>query len=175
MVDALVDLYAVVYAESPYSEGPDQVARFRHGIPDDTTRDGFELVVAADETGTVVGAAYGWTMPTGKWWSRATTAGPVHVVAADKLAVMEWLVHPGHRGRGIGAGLMRRLLADRRERWATLASDPRSAARRMYERAGWVQVGESTLPWGAPMHLLAIEIKKLCQDRQLIDTLKYVE
>ena len=103
----------------------------------------------------LVGAAYGWTMPAGVWWSRADNDPPPEIEAADKFAVMEWIVHPDRRGEGIGAELMRRLLADRPEPWATLASDPRSAARAIYGRNGWAQVATSRLPWGPPMDLLA--------------------
>lgn len=55
---ALVRLYAVVYAEPPYAEGPEQVAGFANGLPDETRRDGFTLVVAEDGE-VLVGAAYG--------------------------------------------------------------------------------------------------------------------
>lgn len=157
LLPALVDLYAVVYAEPPYGEGPEQVRRFADGLPDEAARPGFRLVVAEDGSG-LVGAAYGWTMPAGRWWSQADSEPSADILRADKLAVMEWMVRPSRRGEGIGAGLMRRLLADRPERWATLASDPRSAARRMYERAGWRQVARSTLPWGPAMDVLVLRL-----------------
>ena len=156
--DALTDLYAVVYAEPPYQEGPEQVARFADGLPGEARRTGFTAVTATvgDE---FVGAVYGWTMPAGTWWSRTDGPPPEDVKAVDKLAVVEWMVRPDHRGLGLGAGLMQRLLDGRLEAWATLASDPRSAARAIYERAGWQQVGTSTLPWGPPMHLLVLPLR----------------
>ena len=156
-VDALAGLYAVVYTEPPYEEGPEQVARFRNGLAEEARRPGFTAVLATVGN-ELVGAAYGWTMPAGTWWSRADNPAPEDIKAVDKLAVMEWIVHPEHRGRGVGAELMQRLLADRPEPWATLASDPRSAARDMYGRAGWQQVGTSTLPWGPPMDLLVLPL-----------------
>lgn len=154
---ALVDLYAVVYAEPPYEEGPEQVERFRASLPDETARAGFTLITAEDD-GPLVGAAYGWTMPAGSWWSRADQQPPAVVHDADKLAVMEWIVHPDRRAEGIGAELIHRLLEDRPEQYATLASDPRSAARRMYERAGWRQVARSKLSWGPAMDLLVLDL-----------------
>ncbi|MET8279172.1 hypothetical protein [Micromonospora sp. NPDC005174] len=63
---ALVRLYAVVYAEPPYAEGPDQVAAFAAALPAEPRRPGFALVVAHD-AGDLVGAAYGWTMTAGRW------------------------------------------------------------------------------------------------------------
>ncbi|MEV6695289.1 GNAT family N-acetyltransferase [Micromonospora sp. NPDC051196] len=156
--DALENLYAIVYAEPPYSEGPEQVARFREDLPEETTRPGFSLITATDGT-LLLGAAYGWTMATGTWWSRATVDPPPEIHEADKFAVMEWMVHPSHRGKGIGAELMRRLLAGRSEQYATLASNPASAARRMYERAGWQQLGTSALSWGPTMDLLVLPLQ----------------
>ncbi|MFC3500044.1 GNAT family N-acetyltransferase [Micromonospora krabiensis] len=157
LIDALAELYAIVYAEPPYCEGPEQVARFREGLPDEATRPGFTLAAAHDRD-RLVGAAYGWTMPAGTWWSRADGEPPADVREAAKLAVMEWIVHPARRSEGIGAELMRRLLADRPERYATLASDPRSHARQVYARNGWRQVGTSALPWGPPMDLLVLDL-----------------
>lgn len=67
---------------------------------------------------------------------------------------MGWIVHPYRQEQGIGAAFMSRLLRDRPEPWATLASDPRSAAHGMYAKAGWQHVGASHLPWGPLMDLL---------------------
>ena len=157
LMPALIDLYAVVYAEPPYEEGPEQVDRFRTSLPDETARDGFTLITADDKQ--LVGAAYGWTMPAGTWWHRADQQPPPAVHGAAKLAVMEWIVHPDRRAEGIGGELIIRLLKDRPERYATLASDPRSAARGMYERAGWHQVARSRLSWGPAMDLLVLDIR----------------
>lgn len=157
LLNDLADLYAVVYAEPPYEEGPEQVERFREHVAGDTGRDGFRLVVATDDA-VVVGAAYGWTMAAGVWWSRADTDPPAELTDAPKFAVMEWIVHPNHRRRGIGADLMRALLEQRPEPVATLASDPRSTARTIYGRTGWQQVGTSTLPWGPPMDILVLPL-----------------
>ncbi|MGC4866393.1 GNAT family N-acetyltransferase [Micromonospora sp. DT53] len=153
----LVDLYECVYAEPPYEEGPDQVARFGDRLPEEADRPGFVLVTVTVDS-SLVGAAYGWTMSAGDWWSRADADPPAEIRAAAKLAVMEWIVHPQRRSEGVGAELMRRLLADRPERYATLASDPRSRARKVYARNGWRQVGASVLPWGPPMDLLVLDL-----------------
>ncbi|MEV0214317.1 GNAT family N-acetyltransferase [Micromonospora sp. NPDC050695] len=154
---ALVDLYALVYAEPPYGEGPEQVAGFADGLPGEAARPGFTLV-AADDAGTLVGAAYGWTMPAGRWWTRADREPPAELLNVDKFAVMEWIVHSGRRGEGIGSELMRRLLDGRPEPYATLASNPLAAARRVYERAGWQQVAGSHMPDGTPMDLLILTL-----------------
>ncbi|MEG3633862.1 GNAT family N-acetyltransferase [Micromonospora palythoicola] len=156
-VEALADLYAVVYAEPPYEEGPNEVAGFRDGLPEQAEREGFTLHTA-HQGDVLTGAAYGWTMPAGAWWRNADRNPPTDLHAADKLAVMEWIVHPRFRRRGVGAELMRRLLDGRPEPVATLAANPESAARGMYERAGWMQVAKSTLPWGTPMDVLVLRL-----------------
>ncbi|MET0491567.1 MAG: GNAT family N-acetyltransferase [Actinoplanes sp.] len=77
-----------------------------------------------------------------------------------QLAVMEWIVHPQRRAEGIGSELMRRLLQDRHEPYATLAADPRAPARGMYERSGWRRVARSKLAWGPAMDLLVLETSR---------------
>jgi GNAT superfamily N-acetyltransferase len=154
---ALVRLYAVVYAEPPYGEGPERVAAFAATLPGEARQPGFALV-AAEDVGGLVGAAYGWTMPAGRWWTRADTEPPADLRAAEKFAVMEWVVRPDRRGTGIGAELMRRLLDGRPERWATLSSNPAAPARAIYQRAGWQWVGGSAMPDGTPMHLLVLRL-----------------
>lgn len=157
LFDAITGLYEIVYAEPPYVEGPEQVARFREALLAEAVRPGFTLVTAEDD-GQTVAAAYGWTMPAGTWWSRTATQPPTRVRDTDKFALMEWMVHPARRGEGIGVGVMQRILAGRPERYATLAADPRSHARRLYERSGWRQVGGSALPWGPRMDLLVLNL-----------------
>ena len=148
-----------MYAEPPYEEGPEQFGQFREMLLDQLERAGFALVTAHDRE-QLVGAVYGWTMIAGTWWSQAEDEPPSTIKNTDKFAVMEWLVHPAYRKHGIGGNLMDRLLGSRHERYATLASDPRSAARQIYKRAGWLQVGRSKLPWGPKMDLLALELNQ---------------
>ncbi|WP_250002120.1 GNAT family N-acetyltransferase [Actinoplanes sp. M2I2] len=157
LLQDLVDLYAAVYSEPPYQEGPAEVERFRTTLPAELDRPGFRLISAHDDQD-LVGAAYGWTMTAGTWWSRADESPPASLRDVDKLAVMEWIVRPSHRGQGIGNNLLDRLITQRPEDFATLNSDPRSVARKIYERSGWRQVARSTLPWGPPMDILVLDI-----------------
>jgi ribosomal protein S18 acetylase RimI-like enzyme len=152
----LGDLYEAVYSEPPYRESPEEVEGFRKRIPEESARRGFSLI-AAEEGGRLIGAAYGWTMSAGKWWSRADQEPPIEIRDADKFAVMEWIVHPDRRRERIGSRLIYQLLTDRPESYATLASDPRSAAREIYRKFGWRQVAQSVLPWGPEMDILVIK------------------
>jgi hypothetical protein len=154
----LVELYAAVYSEPPYDEGPEQVERFAKIFPEETIRPGFGLIEARLD-GLLIGSSYGWTMESGEWFASASGEPPQEIKDAPKLAVMEWIVHPTHLRRGIGRCLMVQLLANRPEPWAVLASDPRSEAREIYGRAGWLLVGTSKLSWGPEMDLLALPLR----------------
>lgn len=142
-LDALAELYAAAFAESPYNEGPEHVERFRERFPDESKRPGFALVRAVDNEGRLVGLAYGWTMPAGRWWTRASVEPLAYLLDVDKFAIMEWAVHPNRRGRGIGQQLMKRLLADRPEPYATLSANPAAAANGIYRRWGWKPAGRT--------------------------------
>lgn len=67
-------------------------------------------------------------------------------IVADEVHVLNVAVHPRHRGRGLGAALMRQVLdeARRREIQAVTLEVRRSneAGRRLYESFGFEQVGE---------------------------------
>ena len=67
------------------------------------------------------------------------------LVAAGEAHVMTVAVAAGARRRGVGVGLVRALLAEVRERGATAATlevrESNEAARRLYERLGFVSHG----------------------------------
>ncbi|WP_249714038.1 GNAT family N-acetyltransferase [Rhizomonospora bruguierae] len=157
LTENFVRLYAVVYAEPPYEEGPEMVDKFARSLTEEMNRPGFTLVDAM-EGERVVGVAYGWTMPAGRWWSNAEDDPPEHLRDAPKFAVMEWMVHPDMRGRAVGRRLIVDLLSGRPEPWAVLASNPRAAARGMYARSGWSLCGRLNPSWGPPMDALALPL-----------------
>lgn len=138
--DEAAELYAVVFAEPPYNEGPEMAEGFRRAFKREVKRDGFAFIAARDGD-QLTGMAYGYTMPPGEWWRNAEPDPPAEIRDAPKLAVMEWAVHPAHRGHGIGRRLMDALLADRPEPWATLNVNPAAAARDIYLAAGWSSCG----------------------------------
>jgi GNAT superfamily N-acetyltransferase len=157
-VDAIRDLYAEVFAEPPYCEGPEDVARFVEHLADETTRDGFALTQAMDGP-LLVGVAYGWTMPPGRWFRSPAGAPPPEIVDVPHFAIMEWMVRASHRGAGVGRRLLDLLLEGRPEPWAVLAANPQAPARRVYERLGWRMVGASQPDGGRPgMDTLALPL-----------------
>jgi GNAT superfamily N-acetyltransferase len=141
VTDEIRDLYATVYAEPPYNEGPEHVRQFGRWWKEHLDQVGFTLATARDGN-RLVGAVYGHTMPPGKWMEPDADEPPAELREAKKLFVVEWMVLPGHRGRGVGRRLLAMLLADRSEPYAVLAANPAAPARRLYERMGWQQHGQ---------------------------------
>lgn len=130
------DLYAEVYAEPPYHEGPDDVAAFSSRFAQHTRDRGFALAAAYDGT-RLVGLAYVATLEAGRWWRGATEAPPADVQAVDKAALYELAVRSAYRGRGLAHRLADTVLSDRPERWAVLLVNPTAPARAIYQRWGW--------------------------------------
>ncbi|WBB94159.1 GNAT family N-acetyltransferase [Verrucosispora sp. WMMC514] len=141
MTDEIRDLYAVVYAEPPYCEGPEHVRQFGRWWSDHLRQPGFTLATARD-AGRLVGAVYGHTMPPGDWMEPDADEPPAGLRQATKLFVVEWMVLGGYRGQGVGRRLLGMLLDGRAEQWAVLAANPAAPARRLYERMGWQQHGQ---------------------------------
>ena len=136
VIEQLCDLYAEVYAEPPYNEGPQHVATFADHFTDEVTRPGFSLVTATDHD-VLAGAVHGWTMKAGRWFRNPLAEPPAEIKNAPKFAVIEWMVRKRYRGTGVGRQLLDRVLDNRPERYAILTSNPDSAARRIYDRLGW--------------------------------------
>ncbi|MEV0245618.1 GNAT family N-acetyltransferase [Nocardia sp. NPDC050712] len=142
--EALLEVYAEVFAEPPYNEGPEQLARFRELLAVERTEPGFELVRAVED-GELVGMAYGFTLAAGTWWPDADTPPSPADLAVPKFAVMELAVRRSHRGRGLGRGLLEALVAARPEPLAILSVDPSAPADAMYRAWGWRPAG-CTIP-----------------------------
>jgi GNAT superfamily N-acetyltransferase len=141
-------VYAAVFSEPPYNEGPEMVERFVGWVRDESTEAGFAFVEAV-EYGVVVGFAYGYQQSAGKWWRDADQPAPAEVRLGPTFAVMEWAVLPDRRGKGVGRALTDQLLTGRTEPYAVLSVNPAAVARQVYERWGWRHVA-STKPGGSP-------------------------
>jgi GNAT superfamily N-acetyltransferase len=157
LVDELADLYAEVYAEPPYNEGEEHVARFAQHYLDETTRAGFGLVIAVDND-LVAGAVHGWTMAAGQWFNRPITEPPAEIKNAPKFAIMEWMVRKRYRRAGIGRHLLDVILTGRPEPYAILASNPASIARRIYDKLGWHYCGSTEPAFMPSMDILALPL-----------------
>ncbi|MFY1670700.1 GNAT family N-acetyltransferase [Plantactinospora sp. WMMB334] len=150
-------LYAEVYAEPPYEEGPEHVAQFRRWFRDHRRQPGFSLARAVDG-GRLVGAVYGYTMPAGEWMEPRAGEPPEHLLGVPKLTIPEWLVWRPYRGQGVGRRLLAMLLDGRSEPYAILASNPAAPARRLYDRLGWQQHGTIRPKLIPPMDVLVLPL-----------------
>ena len=91
-----------MFAEPPYLEGPQDVARFMEHFTDEMTRPGSSLVRAADGSVLVgvVRVDHGGRGVVQSAQGRAATGGPRRAA----FAVMEWMVRFDRRGEGVGDG-----------------------------------------------------------------------
>ena len=152
------ELYAEVYAEPPYCEGPQFVARFTEHYTEELDLPGFSLTAATDGE-LLLGACYGWTMVAGRWFSSPTVEPPAEIMNVEKFAIMEWMVRQPHRQLGIGRKLLDLVLTDRPEPYAILASNPDAPARQIYEkRLGWQFCGSTEGGFMPPMDILALRL-----------------
>ena len=150
-------VYAEVYREPPYEEGPEMAAEFVQRLADQRMQQGFSMAIADAADGSLVGFAYGLTFPPDRWWRHAGSE-PDLTKNQSKFAIMEFAVRPRWRGKRIGSALMEAILADRKEPVATLCANPIAAANKIYRSWGWQFVATSHPPAIGPMDVLVKEL-----------------
>ncbi|MET0953399.1 MAG: GNAT family N-acetyltransferase [Aeromicrobium sp.] len=140
--DALAGVYLAAYGDPSLAESRLDAADFvsstlrRH-----SRRRGFRLVVAV--TGdTVSGYGYGFTGRTGQFWSDwLAGAAPDDIVetwVGDHFELVDLVVDPSHRGRGISGLLHDHLVDGLPQDKALLATTPdEGPAARLYAGRGW--------------------------------------
>ncbi len=103
----------------------------------------------SDESGAIIGFAYGFHGEAGQWWhdlvvaAVATTAGRgrADTWLADSFEIGEVHVRPEYQGHGVGRRMMLTLTADRTERTAVLSTrDADSPARHLYRKLGFTDL-----------------------------------
>jgi len=156
-------IYAAVFSQPPYNEGPEMAGKFVSWVRDESTEPGFDFIQAVDD-GEVVGFAYGYQQPAGKWWRGADKPAPADVKTGPTFAVMEWAVLPNRRGQGIGRTLMDELLAGRTEPYAVLTVNPAADARRLYEQLGWQHVASTKPGNSSGMHVMLLRLETPAPD-----------
>ncbi|MGH3766889.1 MAG: GNAT family N-acetyltransferase, partial [Pseudonocardiaceae bacterium] len=132
----LRDLYAEIYAEPPYNEGPEEADDFASGWHRTIDQRNFRLVIArrADEA---IGFAFGVQLRARtKWWNGALTPLPNDVTTeypGRTFAIIELAVLHPYRRKGIGRLLHTHLIAGLSEERITLLVRPEMpAAQRAY-------------------------------------------
>lgn len=108
-------------------------------------RDGLRTAAALDDSGALIGIAYGYLGEPGQWWHDQVRAALSPALAATWLTgafeVCELHVRPAQQGQGIGRGLLAVLLAGPPAATAVLTTpDSETRARGFYRAGGWVEL-----------------------------------
>lgn len=155
----LLELYAKAFAGPPWCESPAQARAHSATLRERLARPDVQVWVA--EVGThLVGAAYGWQgaeqLPAGGPYGALRDLVNEQVLrrhtSGRPFEVVELMVHPDARRRGIGSRLLELLRADQR---AWLLTHPDGEAVRLYLRHGWVTAADSRTRGGRPLLLMA--------------------
>jgi GNAT superfamily N-acetyltransferase len=148
LLDVVVAVYAEVYAEPPYLEGPDDIAGFTDAWQRHSTQDGFRLVLGHDGP-ELVGFAYGHLLPPDTDWWDGGLVDPNEAFTDETgqrtFAVIELAVLKPHRRRGAGCRLHAALLEDTKAERATLLVRPEpetAPARAAYGSWGYSKIGQ---------------------------------
>jgi ribosomal protein S18 acetylase RimI-like enzyme len=101
----------------------------------------------------MLGVAYGYCGAPDQWWQQQVVAGlrrsgadqdRISALMADYFELTEIHIHPRAQGRGLGEGLIRRLLDDRAEQHVLLSTPEingeANRAWRLYRRLGFTDV-----------------------------------
>jgi ribosomal protein S18 acetylase RimI-like enzyme len=160
-LDVVSTMYAEVYAEPPYFEGPDDVDWFAKDWPRRVSQPGFRLVLAR-AAADPAGFAFGHQLKEGTaWWDGALEPLPTDVTeehTGRTFAVIELAVRKPYRRQGLARALHSALLRDRREERATLLVRPEAQpARQMYTSLGYEPVGRIKPYENAPVYQAMIK------------------
>lgn len=140
------ELYAEVYAEPPYNEGPTEAEDFTSGWPRTIDQRNFRLVVAR-RAGEPIGFAFGLQLRARtKWWDGALTPLSDAITAEHSgrtFAIIEIAVQRPYRQRGVGRLLHSHLTAGLSEERITLLVRPEAPApQSAYRSWGYQPVGQ---------------------------------
>lgn len=139
-------LYAAVYAEPPYGEGPDEVADFMKSWPRRRAQPGLRLVLAwhNDEA---IGFAFGHDLDAKtRWWDGLQAPAPNDLTSEHPgrtFAIIELGVLQPYRRHGVGHELHTHLIAGLPNERITLLVRPEAvAAQSAYQAWGYQRVGK---------------------------------
>lgn len=154
----IVDVYAAAFSAEPYYKTRRETDDFNAWLPRHILRPNFRFVAALDEeTGGLVGFAYGYSSVDGQWWhdqvSRALGPQRAAEWLDDAFQLSEVAVTPAYQGRGFGTRLHDAVLGlsdegpgrlpNRRAVLSTLSAE--TAGYWMYVRHGWETLIDSFL------------------------------
>lgn len=147
-------LYRRCFTEPPWSESDEVIDGFPARLVADLDRVGAGGIVARDGA-RLVGVTYGRsapeTMPDNDATRALTSGVPADVwpdLVAPAVVVVELMVDPDDRGRGVGRELLSRYVAGHPAAW--LCTHPEAPARGVFEAVGFRHRGGFTSHRGEP-------------------------
>jgi GNAT superfamily N-acetyltransferase len=162
----LKELYAEVYAESPYEWGDEHADLFVERFKVQAAQDGFALVQGR-RGAELVGCCFGVTLRLSTpWWQNLLEPVPADVTnefPGRTFAVVELLVRKPWRRQHIAQEMHDLLLRNRPEERATLTVLPAAVpAQRAYAKWGWHTIAQKRNPLpGSPV--FDVMVKELAQ------------
>jgi GNAT superfamily N-acetyltransferase len=139
-------LYQAVFSATPFVWSDGDAESHQQMLTEMSSDRTFGVALAFDGTATV-GFAYGHRLPVAHgWWRDFAVELPENFAAeweGRTFALIDLAVAAGHRGRGVGGRLLRRLLGSRAEERAVLSVQPTALdTHRIYEHLGWQRIGQ---------------------------------
>lgn len=153
-------IYAEVYAEPPYCEGPAEVDDFAADWSNRVSQPGFRLVLA-HASHEAIGFAFGFRLsPDTDWWDGLLDplpAGQTREHDGRTFVIIELAARASYRRQGVGRALHRALLADRLEERVTLLARPEARpAQAAYASWGYRPLGRLRPALNAPVYIAMV-------------------
>lgn len=144
-------LYRQSFADPPWNEPPQMLDDYANLLVKHLERPGLFGSVAMDGPD-LLGVAYGWPMPPelpdDPFHQTVVRVVPVERLVAPAVAVIELMVNPASRGRGVGRALLDHFVRDHTSAW--LVTHPDAPARALYTSAGWTASAQFSNHLGDP-------------------------
>lgn len=139
----ILAIYQAAFSLPPYLETEASVQWFGDSFSRHLHRPGFRGCVAREEeSGRVVGFAYGYHSRPGQWWytfvAKELQPEAIQRWLGDAFEFVELAVLPAYQGQGLGGRLHDQLLHDAPHRTAVLSTaQAETSALHLYRKRGW--------------------------------------